>query len=240
VLCNSDDLCGGALYAQAVEGERPDVTVLPRQHLANAWTWRRVQSSRLGEPIEDHSTGDARTIATARTHTLLTRVGDRVRWEGSGEGEDTTVRARWRFVSGETPVLAAVSVRPMAATEVDRSADAWVRERLSPGMGSGARWVGAMVLFAAASRVARDDMTRASVMWRSTLSINPEHVSAYTNLGVAAARRGDFGAAITLTRAALAIDPERPVAWRNLRDFLRATGNDTGAREAERESHRRR
>ena len=51
VLCASDDLCGGALYAQHVEGERPDVTVLPRQHLAHPWTWRRIEARRLGERI---------------------------------------------------------------------------------------------------------------------------------------------------------------------------------------------
>lgn len=33
VLCSSDTLCGGMLWSQYVEGDRPDVLALPRQHL---------------------------------------------------------------------------------------------------------------------------------------------------------------------------------------------------------------
>lgn len=33
VLCSSDNLCAGMLWAQYVEGDRPDVLALPRQHL---------------------------------------------------------------------------------------------------------------------------------------------------------------------------------------------------------------
>jgi hypothetical protein len=33
VICEADDLCGGSLYAQLVEGARPDVTVIPRPFL---------------------------------------------------------------------------------------------------------------------------------------------------------------------------------------------------------------
>ncbi len=237
VLCASDDLCGGALYAQHVEGERPDVTVLPRQHLAHPWTWRRIEARRLGERVAPVGRDGAPAAAVARTHLLLARLGDRVRWEGGVEGEDPSVRARWRFGSGETPVLAV----PMATvTDVDRGAVRWVRARIAAPPGAGARWVGAVVLFAAGSRVARGDLQGAVPLWEATLGLDREHVSAYTNLGVAAARRGDLRGAVALTRAALALDAERPVAWRNLGDFLRALGDDDGAREAERESLRRR
>jgi Flp pilus assembly protein TadD len=115
-----------------------------------------------------------------------------------------------------------------------------VRARIAAPPGAGARWVGAVVLVAAGSRVARGDLQGAVPLWEATLGLDREHVSAYTNLGVAAARRGDLRGAVALTRAALALDAERPVAWRNLGDFLRALGDDDGAREAERESLRRR
>jgi hypothetical protein len=237
VLCGSDDLCGVSAYAQWVVGERPDVVVLPRQHLAFAWTWRRLRPERVGERVAPVGRDGDPAASVARAHLLLERYGDRVRWEGQGDGEHPSIRARWRFGSGETPVLARVGA---PVTEVDRGAAAWVGARLAPSRGAGARYVGAVVLFAAGSRVAREDLPGAVGLWRAALAVNPEHVSSYTNLGVAAAREGDVARAIALTRAALALDPERPGAWRNLRDYLRATGDLTGADEAEREMRRRR
>jgi len=237
VLCASDDLCGVSAYAQWVAGERPDVTVLPRQHLAFPWTWRRLRAERFGERVDPVGRDGDPAAAVARTHLLLSRFGDRVRWEGSGEGEHPSVRARWRFGSGETPVLARVEA---PVTDIDRTAARWVTERVAPSRGAGARYVGATVLFAAGTRVARDDLASAEPLWRAALAVNPAHASSYTNLGVAAARRGDLAGAVVLTRAALAIDPERSGAWRNLRDYLRATGDEAGAREADREAGRRR
>lgn len=236
VLCASDDLCGVAAYAQWVTGARPDLTVLPRQHLAFPWTWRRLRPERFGEAVAPVGADGSAEAATARVHLLLARYGERVRWEGSGDGEAASVRARWRFGSGETPVLARVGA---GLTAVDRDAAGWVGERLSPGGGAGARYVGATVLFAAGSRVARDDLGAAATLWRAALAVDATHASSYTNLGVAAARRGDLTAAVTLTRAALALDPDRVAAWRNLRDYLRATGDGAGAAAADREARRR-
>jgi len=237
VLCASDDLCGVSAYAQWVAGVRPDVTVLPRQHLAFPWTWRRLQARRFGESVEPVGPSGDPTATVPRTQRLLERFGARIRWEGSGEGEASSIRTRWHFGSGETPVLARVGGH---LTAVDRDAERWVRERLGTARGAGARYVGAMVLFAAGARMARDDLTVAASLWRAALSVNPAHASSYTNLGVVAARRGDLDTAIALTRTALALDPERPGAWRNLRDYLRARGDVEGARAADREARRRR
>ncbi len=236
VLCSSDDLCGGALYAQHVEGERPDVVVLPRQHVVFDWTWRRLDPRRLGDTIAPPVQGVSRASEVARTLALLEHYGDRVRWEGSGDGEARAIRRRRRFGGGETPVLA---VPGAEANAVDEGAAAWVNARGAGASGVGARWIGAMVTFAAGSRVATADMQRAVPLWMATLTLDPTHVSAYTNLGVAAARRGDLTNAIGLTRAALALDPERPLAWRNLAEFLRVVGDAAGAHEADAEAARR-
>ena len=237
VLCGTDDLCGGSLYAQHVEGERPDVTVLARSHVACAWTWRRIEAKRFGEAVPAVGEDDSEATKIERIVMLLRRYGDRVRWEGSGEGERPEFRARWGFGTGESPVLSAPGA---TVGDVDARAERWVLDRLPAERGAGARWVGAMTTFAAGSRLARADLMRAVPLWQATLRINPNHVSARTNLAVVAARSGDFRAAIALTREALALDPERPMAWRNLRDFLRMTGDEEGAREAEREFLRRR
>lgn len=238
VLCGSDDFCGVALYAQKVEGERPDVTVLPRQHVAYAWTWRRLEARRFGRTIAltPSRTGGAAETA-ARLGDVLAQASDRVRWEGDDTSDPSLWRTFQRPGSGETPVLGVIGA---PVTSVDTEVARWVRERLPSPPGAGARRVGAGVIFSAASRVARGDFSRAVALWEECARVNPEHVSAYTNLGVAASRRGDLPGAITLTRHALTIDPERPVAWRNLRDYLAAVGDRDGAREADEEQRRRR
>ncbi len=237
VLCASDDLCGGSLYAQFVEGERPDVAVLPRTPVATPWTWRRLDPRRIGERLAPVGRDDTESAKLARTLMLLDRVGDRIRWEGGGEGEPPAIRARWRFGSGETPVLAIPNGPP---TEVDANASRWVRARIPSPPGAGARWVAATITFAAGARLARANLGVAASLWRDTLSISPDHVSSRTNLGVVAARDGNLPEAVRLTREALALDPERPMAWQNLRDFLAALGDQEGAREADEELRRRR
>ncbi len=236
VLCTSDDLCGGSLYAQHVEGERPDVTVLPAQHLGLDWTWRRLDPRRTGfpRPASPELPQESEALRRARLHALVLRAGDRLRWEADS-ARDAEIRGM-RLGSGETPVLAAPGA---AVGAVDIDAARWVTQRLPPSRGAGARWVGAIVLFSAGQRVAREDIQRAIPLWLGVLEIFPEHVSAHTNLGVARARRGDLRGAIALTRAALAIDPERPNAWRNLADYLAGTGDTSGAAEARREAARR-
>lgn len=238
VLCGSDDFCGVALYAQKVEGERPDVTVLPRQHVAYAWTWRRLDARRFGRTITvapSHGNNAAET--SARLGAVLTQASERVRWEGDDTSDPSLWRTFPRPGSGETPVLGVIGA---PVTDVDAEVARWVRDRLPSPLGAGARRVGAGVIFSAASRVARADFSRAVVLWEESVRVNPEHVSAYTNLGVAASRRGDLARAVALTRHALSIDPERPVAWRNLRDYLAALGDRDGAREADDEQRRRR
>lgn len=237
VLCGSDDLCGGSLYAQHVEGERPDVTVLPAQHVGLDWTWRRLDPRRTGfaPPAVPPRPEGSEALRRARLHALVVRAGEQLRWEGDSAREAGV--GGMRIGSGETPSLA----RPNAAiTAVDLDAWRWVEARLPPSRGAGARWVGAVVVFSAGQRVARHEgILRAVPLWSKVLEVFPEHVSAHTNLAVARARQGDLRGAIALTRAALELDPERPNAWRNLADYLAATGDRPGADEARRESARR-
>ncbi len=232
VLCASDDLCGGAFYAQWIEGERPDVTVLPRQHLADTATWRRLSAQRFGAPAPvPVGAGDLRQ---RRLRALVRAAGERLRWEAP-EPDD----ARWLGLqpgSGETPVLA-TTAGPVTA--VDLGASPWVSARMPGASGAGARWVGAMVVFGAARRAARVGMDRAVPLWTWVVATDPRHAPAYTNLGVAAARAGHLGEAVALTRRALAIDPERSMAWRNLAEFLSATGDPAGAAAARSEARRR-
>jgi hypothetical protein len=230
VLCESDDLCGGALYAQIVEGERPDVTVLPRQHLADPSTWRRVRASVLGAPVP--APVDGGDLRVARLRALLASFGPRVRWE-PGETLDERL-ARITPGTAESPVLAALGTPVL---EVEQHTADWLAPRLSDGVG--ARMLAASVLSGAGRRVAGTDMARAVTLWEQALAFDPERSSLYTNLAVARARAGDLSAAVALTEHAVTLDPDRLVAWRNLAEFRTARGDHDGAAEARREYQRR-
>ncbi|MBK8697204.1 MAG: tetratricopeptide repeat protein [Deltaproteobacteria bacterium] len=232
VLCNSDDTCGGAMFAQWVEGERPDVTVLPPRFLGDASTWRRLTAHRslLRRPQAAPARG---SIDEWRLRWLIAHARDRVRWEGDG------IDVPWLTLSpGETPLLARVGAAEAADAAVDRDASRWVLPRV-PGDGVGARYVGAMVLFSAGVREARGDLSRGAPLWRAALTVSPEHAGAWRNLAVIEARSGHLAEAVAMTRRSLDLQPDRPRAWRNLAEYLAASGDRAGAAEARREAARR-
>ena len=232
VLCSSDDTCGGAMFAQWVEGERPDVTVLPPRFLGDPSTWRRLTERRsLLRPPQ--GTPPRGSVDEWRLRWLIARARDRVRWEGDG------LDVPWLTLSpGETPLLARVGAAEPADASVDRDAAAWVLPRV-PGDGVGARSIGAMVLFAAGVREARLDLSRGVPLWRAALRVSPEHAGAWRNLAVFEARSGHLAEAVAMTRRALDLQPDRPRAWRNLADYLAASGDRAGAEEARFEAARR-
>ena len=179
VLCNSDDTCGGAMYAQWVEGERPDVTVLPQRNLADPSTWRRLEPRRSLLRGSDQAHGEG-----GRLRWLLDRAGTRVRWEGDGRD------APWiALAPGETPVFARVGGAVAVTGSVDRTAVEWVLPRV-PGAGVGARRIGAMVLFAAGVREARGEVGRGVLLWRPALAEWPGHRPAWATPGLAQAPAG--------------------------------------------------
>jgi hypothetical protein len=229
VVCTSDDACGGAMFAQWVEGERPDVSVLPEGALDDAPSWRRLELRR--SLLRSGEGGDA---APQRLRWLVARAGARLRWEGDGRDMPWLPLA-----PAETPVLARVGAGGgVDQGAADRAALAWVLPRVG-GEGVGARRLGAMVLFADGARRARGDAARGEALWRAALALWPEHAASWTNLGVLAARAGDLAAAAAMTRRGLDLQPDRPRAWRNLADYLAAAGDEAGAAEARREAARR-
>ncbi len=140
VLCSSDDTCGGAMFAQWVEGERPDVTVLPPRFLGDPSTWRRLDGASLAAASGTEA-APARGLHRRRggCRWLIARARDRVRWEGDG------IDVPWLTLSpGETPLLARVGAAEAADAAVDRDASRWVlpRDRRATGSGRGAsgRW----------------------------------------------------------------------------------------------------
>jgi hypothetical protein len=81
VLCTSDDLCGLGLYLGAVEGRRPDVGVVPRQHLWNDGVLVRALGRSHGSTLRaalDAGRGVAPRLARLAAdgqHTVFWEVG---------------------------------------------------------------------------------------------------------------------------------------------------------------------
>jgi Flp pilus assembly protein TadD len=83
LLCSSDNLCGGLLWAQYVEGDRPDVVALPRQHLWDEATLRS-RLSRHAPDLLDHVAGGLSLIEAVD----LLEVGRPVYWKRGGDESD--------------------------------------------------------------------------------------------------------------------------------------------------------
>lgn len=221
ILCESDELCGGSLYARLCEGERPDVVVMPRQHLWDRTTWRRLRVA-LGRPAPDRSQPRAadETLRVRRLRAVLNVFGPRVRWE-QGDRADERLAAI-ALAPSESPALATPVIARSPADPIEALPDVsrWIASRESDGVLS--RRIAATLFFSAGMRAAPRSLSAAAAFWQQSLARDPEHGPALTNLAVARADAGLVREAIALTERALAVDPSRPVAWQNLVRFCAA------------------
>lgn len=222
VLCESDELCGGSLFARVCEGERPDSVVLPRQHLWDRTVFRRLRVALGHAPRERAAPRRADEALRARRLRAIVRTfGERVRWE-QGERLDERI-AEVSLSAAETPVLAAtVSVEGMTEPESLRSVSRWLAARES--RGALARRIAATVLFSAGMRAATRSLDAGAPFFAAALERDPTHAGALTNLGVVYAAQGRLDEAIALTERALRAEPERTVARQNLARYRAARG----------------
>lgn len=220
VLCESDDLCGASLFARVVEGERPDVAVLPRQHLWERSVWRRLTVA-LGHPPNDRSTQNVadEALRVRRLRSLITLFRERIRWEQGDRADE--LLAHVSLDSAESPVLARVSNPTLSvnnsAAETVLSVSQWLAPRETPGALS--QQSAANVLFAAGMRHASPDILQAKPYWNLALQHDPNHSASWSNLAVISAQEGNLDEAILFCERSIAIQPQRPVAWRNLRRY---------------------
>lgn len=222
ILCESDELCGGSLFARVCEGERPDVVVLPRQHLWDRTTWRRLSVALGHAPRERYAPRSAdEALRVRRLRSIVSVFGERVRWE-QGERADEQ-RAAVSVRASESPVLARVVPRTSSDTVAIEPLDEvsrWLAARESPGVL--ARKLSANVLFSAGMRAAGRDLASGGPFFEAALGRDAGHVASLTNLAVVRAGEGRLAEAIELTERALAIDPSREVARANLARYRAA------------------
>lgn len=238
ILCESDELCGGSLFARVCEGERPDVVVLPRQHLWDRTVWRRLRVA-LGHAPPERSQPRSfdEPLRVRRMQGVLSVFGPRVRWE-QGDRVDERL-ARITLAPSESPVLAIPVLPNATATVTDETVDSvsrWLAPRESRGVL--ARRIAASVLFAAGMRATRDPtLDRAALCWQHAITHDPAHTGSLTNLAVARAQQGRLPEAVSLTERAIETDPSRAVAWQNLLRFC-AEIRDTACAERARRGAR--
>ena len=224
-VCESDTACASALFAVYAEGTRPDIDVVPAQHLWEPSVLRRLR----GLP--------------------LAAASDAQRWPIKAE------RARWAARRAQALLQRAqarpVYVERVERLPIDLQAAPWIPlvvgaagddeiarlERARFGA-NGPSTVLAKDLWASAHEalgavwLARGSESQAVAAYARTVALTPLRAAARTNLGVALERRGDLHGALQQIAEAVELDPQRPTPWVNLTRLLLRTQGPEAARNA--------
>jgi hypothetical protein len=236
VLCTSDEMCGLSLYLHHVEGARPDVAVVPRQHLWNDLAVKRaLDRSHRPLAVRALSLGPG----TRRRLALLAGAssGLPVYWEVA-DGEDLA-DAFGPFVPpldygpGSSPPLARIGREPVTTDALERLGErliGWIGlvgldpERLSPcDLGFVARRMLARDFLGVGLVMAwRGDRAGAAEAFRRSLLVKPDYAPALVDLAILEAEAGRLERAIDLARAAVEAEPDRAKARTTLEWLLEA------------------
>lgn len=244
VLCSSDDLCALSMWLQSVQGERPDVSTIPRQHLWNDGSL----AQNLGRAHPDL----ARQVASAGASqsSRLLRAVRRGRawglyWEVS-DGADLALA----FGPGPPPLtMDRRTVAPLA--RVDRpAADPRILKDQTR------RFFGWLVLcghdpaltdttdlhFWTRRVFARDLLSTGLILARASRplsardaflladALNPGYAPALVNAAILEGQMGHLRRAIDLATRAVEADPARRKARLTLARLLREAGREEEAR----------
>lgn len=239
LVCATDDACAGAMFALHVDGVRPDVDVVPAQHL-----WEPSVRARLVPTVpalsalagERPARPEARAALSGRALTLLLGGPRPVALESTQALSVVGVAAD--VAPGVAPYvvvdrrLATPPAEALERLEARLSARLSARQPARPRLPALARaWSRAFDTIGSAALAGGEaDVARAA--FERAVTLAPDRAAAWTNLGVAHGSLGDAPAAIEATVEALERDPRRPSAWANLVRFLAASGDLDGARRA--------
>ncbi|MBV1862778.1 MAG: hypothetical protein KUG77_30430 [Nannocystaceae bacterium] len=219
VLSQSDDLAAGLLFAQVVEGARPDVIAVPAQHLykpvPDAWltgspghaVWSAAQSG---------TTEGERIVAAIEVHTSAVAI----------EAPTVTIFAEvpWWSDRGVLPVRVAGRSPALQATLPDAPSIEGMLERWDvrlPAPEDRVRLAWAMANDARARvRVYQDAQGALTILQAATSRVSEHVPGPWVTLGALQDRFGDRLGAIVSTRRALTLAPGRAAALENLALYL--------------------
>jgi len=222
ILTQSDDLSAGVIYAQVVEGARPDVIHLVAQHLYRPVPDALADDPRVGplwEAARREPTDAARVEAVMALH------------PGPIALESPTVNifeaVPFWSETGRPPLRLRTPIEHPVPVSVNETLSEWLpqmqttedRKRLAGTLANEAR---------ARIRV-YGDIDGAGVLLEAVVGrVRPEQAAAWVALGAVRDRQGQSDAAIAMTRLALEFDPDRGPALTNLALYL---GRDPATRD---------
>ena len=231
VLCSSDNLCGGALWAQYVEGARPDVLVLPRQHLWDEATLRS-RLSRHAPELANEAEGGLELVEAVS----LLREPRFLFWERGGEEGELRRGRRGARLTLDAPIpllrLDGDSTTPVAAARIEyESAISRWYGRAQPPDEFGRRVVSGMLSSLAITAVEQDSPDVARELLRRSLGVHPS-ASSLLNLSALEVREGRMGPALHWIEQALEVEPGNTRALIAAGKLHLAEGRDEEARRA--------
>lgn len=207
VAVASDNLAAGLAYAQVVEGARPDLAVVVRQHVG--------YRSSAGPVARRRPAAMAGWRPGVGLGALVHRGGDwPLGWEGAS-GLDAELMPAG--LGPRFPLL----VRGVAAEPIPPSPPAGIGRQ---GRRAWAGWL---------SDRGRFEMARggaAVVFFEAARQVEPENAARWNNLGTALAAAGDFAAARAAVAVAVDLDPGDGLARLNLARYTLHAGDAAGAR----------
>ncbi len=223
VLTQSDDLAAGLLFAQVVEGARPDVIAVPAQHL-----YKPVPDALLpGSP--GHDVWSAAQSGTTEAERIVAAIGAH-NSAVAMEAPTVTIFAGvpWWSDRGVLPIRVAGLSPALQSTlppapSIEETLERWDtrlpepedRVRLAWAMANDAR---------ARVRVYQDARGALKILQAVTSQVSEHVPGPWVALGALQDRFGDRIAAIESTRRALALTPGRAAALENLALYLARDG----------------
>lgn len=229
-LCETDTACASALFAIYAEGNRPDLDVIPVQHLWDPTVVRRLRGLQLSASGDLSEPSQRASFAARRLHELwrqharrplyLERLDQLTKDLGTSElGLRQAPFIRFAADSGGEPDL-------LARVERARFGDRGPVSALARELWASAHeTLGAVWL-------RRGRESEAVAAFSRAVALTPLRAAARSNLGVALERGGDLHAALRQTAHAVELDPLRPTPWVNLTRLLLRTEGPEAARAA--------
>ena len=230
-VCETDSACAAALFAVYAEGVRPDLDVVPAQHLWDPTVVRRLRGLSLAEADDAElwpSPGQRASWASRRQRELLRPQQPRPIYLERAERLP-------QHVAGYS--LASAPYIRLSATGASDEAE--LASLLHARFGAhGPATVSARELWASAHEtlgalwLASGREHEAVTAFARAVALTPNRAVARSNLGVALERTNDLAGALDQTMQAVELDPLRPTPWVNLARLLLRTEGAEAARAA--------
>jgi len=235
-VCESDDACANALFAIYAEGVRPDLAVVPAQHLWDPTVTRRLHGLHASAPTyappeRRRELARAGVLALLREQTRRPVFFERL--PSFVQVAPAFERAPFLGAEARATAVPGSEVPPLTRLERARFGDQGPRGPRARAVWSRAHeLLGEAWVRAAHPKQAIAELSRA-------LALSPGRAVTHSNLGVAFELEGEPDRALQETMRAVALDPQRATPWVNLaRLTLKLRGPDA-AREILAEAQRR-